>query len=54
MEAIHNIMLAAGAIIILLLIRQAMKRFSRKESEFERMHRKIIASEENKVRGRFE
>lgn len=51
MEIAKNIVYAAVAIILLIVLRSIMKK---KEPDIEKAYRKILVSDENKVKGRFE
>jgi len=52
MDLMQNILLIVGGIVILLFLRQVMKK-SRRAPEFETMYRRVLLSDEHKVKGRF-
>lgn len=54
MDLTQNLILIAAGIVILLLLRQALKRIGRRDPEFEALYRKVLLSDEHKVKGRFE
>ncbi|MBU0536183.1 MAG: hypothetical protein KKE20_04415 [Nanoarchaeota archaeon] len=54
MEMIEVLVLSIGAIAVLLLLRQVLMKKAQKTSDIKALYRKIILSEEYKVKGRFE
>ena len=54
MEITYNLIIFVGAITAMLVIRQLIIRSGRNESDIDRIYRKILASDQYKVKGKFE
>ena len=54
MDIMQNVIWIAVGIALLLLLRQILKRMSRQDSDIDGRYRKILASDEHKVKGRFD
>jgi hypothetical protein len=53
MAVIQYLILAVAGIAILVFLKQLTRRFSKKE-DFEDLYRKVLLSDEHKVKGRFD
>ncbi|MBD3313473.1 hypothetical protein GF345_03455 [Candidatus Woesearchaeota archaeon] len=54
MEMMEGLILGIAVLAIVLLLRQILKRTGNKDNEVRMMYKKIILSDEHKVKGRFD